>query len=321
MDVTVGTFNLNNLFSRYNFRGEIDAIKQGDTEVQVTYEFTDPTQYKIRTFKGRLVKVKDPKDTAAIVKRIEAMDVDVLAVQEVEDIDTLRRFAIDNLSGAYTHVVLVEGNDPRLIDVGILSKLPLGGVTSWQKAVHPGNLGRAVFGRDLLQVEILNPSRTKRLFTLFNTHLKSHYVSEDQDPLTGPVENNAIRQRQAEVALSIIKSQTRPNSAFIVTGDLNDPPDSAFLAPLVADASLPLVNALAAPVETRAPKADSPPPTSTAWTHRFKESGQPAHYALFDHIWLSQSLGAKQSGAWIDRRTKHSGDGSDHDPAWIQLTL
>jgi hypothetical protein len=32
----------------------------------------------------------------------------------------------------YPHVVLVEGNDPRLIDVGLLSKLPLG--ASWQTA-------------------------------------------------------------------------------------------------------------------------------------------------------------------------------------------
>ena len=24
---------------------------------------------------------------------------------------------------------------------------------------------------------------------------------------------------------------------------------------------------------------------------------------------------------WIDRRTKHAGDGSDHDPAWIEMDL
>jgi hypothetical protein len=65
--------------------------------------------------------------------------------------------------------VLIEGNDPRLIDVAVLSKLPLGAVTSWQHAVHPGNPGERVFGRDLLEVEVLNSARTERLFTLFNT--------------------------------------------------------------------------------------------------------------------------------------------------------
>lgn len=63
------------------------------------------------------------------------MDLDVLAVQEVEDIDTLRQFGRDDLGGLYPHVVLIEGNDPRLIDIGLLSKLPVGGVTSWQHAL------------------------------------------------------------------------------------------------------------------------------------------------------------------------------------------
>lgn len=101
---------------------------------------------------------------------------------------------------------------------------------------------------------------------------------------------------------------------------MNDPPDSSF-PPLVQNPTLGLVNALTAPQETRPAKADTPPPPSTAWTHRFKESGQPARYELFDQIWLSPTLAQKQTAAFIDRRTRHSGDGSDHDPAWIPLDL
>jgi hypothetical protein len=52
-------------------------------------------------------------------------------VQEIEDIDTLRQFVRDDLAGLYRHVVLIEGNDSGRIDVGLLSKLPLGGVTSF----------------------------------------------------------------------------------------------------------------------------------------------------------------------------------------------
>ena len=58
-----------------------------------------------------------------------------------------------------------------------------------------------------------------------------------------------------------------------------------------------------------------------AWTDRFKPTGLPAEYRLFDQIWLSPALAPKLAGATIGRRTHLGGDGSDHDPAWIQLTL
>lgn len=48
---------------------------------------------------------------------------------------------------------------------------------------------------------------------------------------------------------------------------------------------------------------------------------EPAHYELFDHIWLTPSLVHNQSEAWIDRPTKHDGGGSDHDRAWMVLDL
>ncbi|MGH2541193.1 MAG: endonuclease/exonuclease/phosphatase family protein, partial [Ardenticatenaceae bacterium] len=100
--------------------------------------------------------------------------------------------------------------------------------------------------------------------------------------------------------------------------------DSDSLSPLVSAPGLGLVNALVSPQETRPPKEEEPPsvtPTNPAWTHRHKESGQPARHDLFDHIWLSPALANRQNGAWIDRRTRHSGDGSDHDPAWVRLDL
>lgn len=317
MQVSVGTFNLNNLFSRYNFAGEIEAFAEGDSTIETEYDFTDPTAYRLRTFMGRLVKGKDATDTRRVADRILSMDLDVLAVQEVEDIDTLKAFNKGQLNSLYSYTVLVEGNDPRLIDVGLLSKLPIGGVTSWQKAVHPADPGTPVFGRDLLQVEILNASRSRRLFTVFVNHLKSHFLGPGEDDAS----NNTRRQRQAEVAAGIVTAQMRPNSSFVVVGDMNDAPDTPFMAPLVASVDLHLTNGLANPAETRAAPADTPPPASPAWTHRFKPSGQPAEYALFDQIWLSPALAGKQTGAFIDRRTHKTGDGSDHDPAWVVLDL
>jgi virginiamycin B lyase len=139
MPVSVGTFNLNNLFSRFNFEADVSTAKKSTVETKTTFTFSDPTGFKLRTYKGRLVKEKPEAERKLIASRIKEMDLDVLAVQEVEDINTLRRFVREDLGGLYNHSVLIERNDPRLIDVGLLSKRPFGGVTSWQAVGDPPN--------------------------------------------------------------------------------------------------------------------------------------------------------------------------------------
>jgi endonuclease/exonuclease/phosphatase family metal-dependent hydrolase len=323
MKVTIGTFNLNNLFSRYSFAAEIDAVHSdnGGVAGETLYHFGPADTFKIRSYQGRLVKAKDPAGTTQVAERIRRINVDVLAVQEAEDIDTLRQFNREHLGGLYPHVVLIEGNDPRLIDVGVLSKLPLGGVTSWQRAVHPEAPGETVFGRDLLEVEILNERRSAKLFSLYNTHLKSNFVDFREDPVAGRAAADRRRTRQAQTMTRIIKAQQRPDSRYIVVGDMNDAPPSAPLAALTQDVELRLVNALENPRETRPAKPDDPMPAHVAWTHRFKPANAPAHYELYDQVWLSPALAPRQQAAWIDRRSKHAGDGSDHDPAWVELEL
>lgn len=324
MNVTVGTFNLNNLFSRFNFQGAIETIRKADGaagSMTIRYEFTDPDTYRIRTFLGQLVKAKDAADTAAIARRIIEMDVDVLAVQEVENVEILRRFNRDYLNGLYRHEILVEGNDARFIDVGLLSKLPVGAVTSHQTAPDPARPGEPVFGRDLLETKILNPSRTRLLFTVFNNHLKSKFVPFGQDPRRARIEADGLRRRQAEAISRIVGRRMRRDARYIVMGDMNDSPDAPTLQPMLTIDGRSLVNALENPQETRPPKAErsGPGPQTTAWTYRFKESGQLPRFQLLDQIWLSSALQDRQVAATIDRRRLHGGDGSDHDPAWIEL--
>jgi len=325
MKITVGTFNLNNLFSRYNFKGQIKAIKNKDTAVASTLEYTFGPQdeYRIRQYKGKLVKSKDDKKKKKVVDRILAMDVDVLAVQEVEDIDTLRAFNRDSLNKMYPYVTLIEGNDNRLIDVGLLSKYPVGAATSWQHAVHKDSPRRPIFGRDLLEIQILSQNRKKILFTLFNNHLKSHFCDYRENQAACTRKNNKRRKRQADMIAQIVKKQTRPTSRFIILGDMNDPPDSPYLAPFTLDAELNLTNALVNVLEIKPPAASRniPVPPNTNWTHRYKKTGQPAEYELYDQIWVSHALSARVTGAWIQRRKNLTGDGSDHDPAWIELML
>ncbi len=322
MIITVGTFNLNNLFSRFNFKAIISGIKKKTAVLSVRYEFSDESNYRIRTFRGRLVKAKKPEDTTAVAERILTMDVDVLAVQEVENIDILKEFNRKHLGGLYRYQVLIEGNDPRLIDVGLLSRLPIGAVTSFQMAVSQDRPDTRVFSRDLLEVKILNPSRSKTLFTLYNNHLKSHFGDEKNNG-QGKIDSDTRRRQQAETMRRIIADRMRTNSRYVIVGDMNDGPGDAPLSPMLTIEGNALVNALANPAETRPAKAESGlhDPVSPAWTYRNKRRGQPPEHKLFDQIWLCPSLAKGMGQSFIDRRTKHGGDGSDHDPAWVELDV
>jgi endonuclease/exonuclease/phosphatase family metal-dependent hydrolase len=182
-----------------------------------------------------------------------------------------------------------------------------------------------VFSRDLLKVEILSKSGEK-LFNLYNTHLKSHFVPFGEDPELGALEANNRRRRQAETISRIISAQERSDARFVLVGDMNDPPDSEFLTPMLTADGRALINAVENPAQTRPTKPETPGqgpgPQNNGWTHRFNPPGPDLpRYELFDQIWLSQALSDKFGNAMIDRRTKHSGDGSDHDPVWIEIDV
>ena len=64
MTISIGTFNLNNLFSRYNFQAEIAALPPHDAGgIELTFSQGD---VQARTFEGRLVKAKDAGDEEAM---------------------------------------------------------------------------------------------------------------------------------------------------------------------------------------------------------------------------------------------------------------
>lgn len=327
MEVSIGTFNLNNLFSRFNFEASVSELREanpGEDDVTVSYIFDTSSDYALRSFQGRLIHGKDADETAEIAQRIIAMDADVLAVQEVESMAVLKEFNKTYLGDRYDHVALVEGNDGRLIDVGVLSKLPLGLIMSNQTAVHPDAPYKRVFSRDLLGVEILDPTTRKKLFTLYNTHLKSHYVSYWENEEEGQRRNNERRRQQAEMISQLIGAIEYRGGKYVLTGDMNDPVDSPYLAPMLTIDGEPLVNAVANPIETRPPKTETegPGPQTTAWSYRYNPRGPelPFHH-LYDQIWLSQAMAPGLKSAHVDRRTKHSGDGSDHDPVWVVLEV
>jgi endonuclease/exonuclease/phosphatase family metal-dependent hydrolase len=345
VDLTLGTFNLNNLFDRFNFEAEIAALPARSRSVRTTYQWVvmgegtgpddpppqlDPTEstspvYRIqRNTDGTLIKPKSEQGLQAIAARIASMDVEVLCVQEVENLDSLRSFNRTHLPNPYRYEVLVEGNDPRFIDVAVLSRLPVANVTSHRFEVHPADPLMPIFGRDLLEVDILNPTRRRKLLTVYVNHLKSKFIRfDDPDPAATEAANQLRRRRQAETVRRVVDARTRPNSRYVIVGDMNDTPEAETLAPMIDG----MVDGLADPVETRPPPAVSNPedaPPGPRWTHRFRVSGAPDHYDLLDQIWLSPALAPKLDHARIERRIRWTataaGVGSDHDPAWVSLS-
>jgi len=157
----------------------------------------------------------------ALAKSIRALDADVLALTEVENRGYLERFVRVFLAGmGYQHVVLYEGNDVRGIDVAVLSRLPVGPVTSYRHLRFPDAGGTMIhYQRDLLRARI-EPGEERTPFDVFVVHFKSKGGRDD-----GGIE---IRLPEAKMTRTIFDGILKrdPGAAFVLCGDFNDYIDS-----------------------------------------------------------------------------------------------
>lgn len=58
MIVKVETFDINNLFSRFNFSASTSEIQERGGGITVRYEFTEEDNFRLRNYRGSLVKAK-----------------------------------------------------------------------------------------------------------------------------------------------------------------------------------------------------------------------------------------------------------------------
>jgi hypothetical protein len=80
---------------------------------------------------------------------------DIQAVVEAENQPSLDRFNTDLLAGQYDHVMLIDGNDTRGIDVGILTspQVEIRSMRSNVDTPDPGAAGEQLFSRDCAQYQ------------------------------------------------------------------------------------------------------------------------------------------------------------------------
>ncbi|HEY7608507.1 MAG TPA: endonuclease/exonuclease/phosphatase family protein [Alphaproteobacteria bacterium] len=207
----LATFNCENLFARFRFNKNIEptkAVRDGWNANEVHFEIFDEATKRI---------------TGDV---ISSLDADIIAFQEVENHDTLKRFRDQfirrgNKKGraAYPHSLVIDGNDPRLIDVAIMSIYPIVNVRSYQHE-RTDNGKDWLFSRDCLVADIEAGTKT---LTLFVNHFKS--MLDKKDAKNGRRNTRAKREAQANRCREIVEERLgkKPGGKpFVVLGDLND---------------------------------------------------------------------------------------------------
>jgi predicted extracellular nuclease len=267
--VRVATFNVENLFARFKFNSGLDpndAIRDGWDVNETHFDELSSTDKRI---------------TGLAIKEVDA---DVLAMQEVEGIDTLKHFRSLFLGGfrAYPYVAGIDGNDPRLIDVAVLSRHPIVRVRSNQHMRESPDSNSFIFSRDCLEVDI---DIEGSVLTLYVNHLKSM--------LGGRAQTRARRVLQARTVKQIVTDRLGANPGdqpFIVLGDMNDYLETDDDGTTTGIDELVRWDQVVNVVERR--------DEDERWTHFFKgRSGEEPAYRQLDYLLLSTSLAAANPGA------------------------
>lgn len=165
--------------------------------------------------------------TARVVADVEA---DVLAVVEAESRVALKHFTdagVVTRTGrpVYPHVMVIDGNDDRGIDVGLLTTRPYRIGTVRSHVDDRDSRGRLVFGRDCPEYVVELPGGGT--LTVLVNHFKSKGYGTQ-------AESDATRRRQATRTAAIYAAlRARGEEHVVVVGDLNDTPGSTPLRPLL----------------------------------------------------------------------------------------
>ena len=253
------------------------------------------------------------RNTAQVIRDVDA---DVLGVIEAESRPALLRFAKEVLPEAggspYAHIMLIDGNDDRGIDVGILTRAAFG-IDFMRSHVDDSDADGRIFSRDCAQYEI-RTAKGNPLFVLVN-HLKSKGFGSKAT-------SDKRREWQASHVKDIYDELVDKHKFVAIIGDMNDTPESAPLAALTQDSALKDISVHAS----------------------FDDGGRPGTFGngtasnKIDYILLSPELFARtkaggifRMGVWGGKNgtlfshypemTKASEAASDHAAIWAEIDI
>jgi len=266
------------------------------------------------------LKTEPVKETATenTARVIDLLNPDVLCVVEAENRVGLKRFNDDVLPkvgvAPFGHVMLIDGNDDRGIDVGIMSKEKYEIVRMLSHVDDRDQVGE-IFSRDCAEYEI-KTAQGSTLLLLVN-HFKSKGYGK-------PTESAAKRLRQAQRVRAIYDERIKAGYDYVaVVGDLNEAPGEQPMDPLIRNGST-LTDIMAHPKFV----GDGRPGTHGNGTKSSK----------FDYILMSPKLSNKVIKGGIERKGVWGGkDGklfqhlttinkkvdaaSDHAALWVDLAI
>lgn len=316
-NIRLASFNCNNLFQRFKFGSGVD-------QSQIINE-----GWLANTLDVQLFNETEKALTAAAIMETKA---DIIALQEVESMNTLRLFRDRYLGGRqnFPHGILISGNDPRLINVAVLSKYPIGSIEThvdeWDEEFQ-----RPLFKRDCLECDIVISSGNK--IRIFVNHFKSMYHKDD--PCNGRSRSMKERSRQAQRVKEIILERfPGGDGMYAILGDFND----------YLEADTQGISAIRDLVRWhKVVNVIEQLPMKERWTNYFEgneQCGQGATYKQLDYILLSKSLAENnqsaiptiirkgiQRSATLYKGPRFEGIGdvtprsSDHCPVVIELKI
>jgi endonuclease/exonuclease/phosphatase family metal-dependent hydrolase len=227
------------------------------------------------------------ENTARIINIVNA---DVICIVEAEDRTGLKRFnetALPKVGGElYEHVMLIDGNDDRGIDVAIMCRQGFEIVRVVSHVDDTDDEG-LIFSRDCAEYEIMTPDGGSLLVMV--NHFKSKIGGGGDKRL-----------RQAKRVRDVYVKRLEEGNQFIaIAGDLNEAPDQPSMDPLIRKGSTL---------------------TDIMVHENFVGDGRPGTHgngtksSKLDYILMSPKLSAKVTAGGIERRGVFGGVNGDLFP-------
>lgn len=314
MPVRIATFNVENLYSRFDFSGRVSR----EQRIVGTYAIEEKSEYEMVRMTFEAVASDDVRQATALA--IAETRADIVCLQEVDSQQALDVFYDHYLKPvlrqSFGHVsktwdeaerrardvayfyderVVIAGNDTRGIDVGVMANRPIGlrshanltylfletAPLDWA-AIEARNIRRTdrVLRRDCVSIDVEVEGVP---LTIYNCHFKS--MSRVTPGGDGRAETQPLRAAEVWAVRRLIEQRFGPSPGdgnWVVCGDFNDflevdgeATRHSALGPLIDDGFA--VNVMA----RRAP--------DDRWTHFYPEGD--AHVQL-DYILLSPRLAA-----------------------------